>query len=117
MFVQPEDCDAEKVGTEDLEVIKNANEEQVAPTQVIPQRSRKLPRKLADYEQVPDNEVGPDGEIMHLAMFENVEPVDYHVSLKDKSWKKAMVEELSSIEKNKTWELTKLLEGKKAIGL
>lgn len=102
VFVQPEDCDAEKVGTNDLEVIENANEKQVSPTQVsptqvIPQRSRQLPRKLADYEQVPDNEVGSGGEIVHLAMFANAEPVDYHVALKDKSWKKAMVEELSSI--------------------
>lgn len=54
---------------------------------------------------------------MHLAMFADVEPVDHYATLKEHTKNKAMVEELSSIEKNKTWEFTKLPKGNKVIAI
>ena len=38
------------------------------------------------------------------------------ISSESKMWKDAMVEEISSLYKNDTWELTELHKGKKAIG-
>jgi len=38
------------------------------------------------------------------------------ISSEFKMWKDAMVEEMSSLYKNNTWELTELPKGKKAIG-
>ncbi|GKD47730.1 retrovirus-related pol polyprotein from transposon TNT 1-94 [Tanacetum coccineum] len=37
--------------------------------------------------------------------------------MKSKKWRQAMEEEIKSIEKNDTWELTTLLKGQKAIGV
>lgn len=45
------------------------------------------------------------------------DPLTYEEASEKEEWRKAMTEELLSIEKNKTWELVDLPEGKKAIGL
>ncbi|GJW00849.1 retrovirus-related pol polyprotein from transposon TNT 1-94 [Tanacetum coccineum] len=39
------------------------------------------------------------------------------VAMKSEKWRQAMEEEIKSIEKNETWELTTLLKGQKAIGV
>jgi len=41
---------------------------------------------------------------------------EVEISSESKMWKDAMVEEMSSLHKNDTWELIELLKGKKAIG-
>jgi len=38
------------------------------------------------------------------------------ISSESKMWKDAMTDEMNSLHKNKTWELTELPKGKKAIG-
>lgn len=43
------------------------------------------------------------------------EPASYREATNSKEWKKAMANEVESIEKNKTWVLTDLPEGHKAI--
>jgi vacuolar-type H+-ATPase catalytic subunit A/Vma1 len=48
-------------------------------------------------------------------MFADTEPIDYKAALSDENWKEAMLDELSSIEKNQTWDLVKLPYGNKAI--
>lgn len=45
------------------------------------------------------------------------DPNTYEEAVEKKDWQQAMMEELQSIEKNKTWELTKLPPGKQVIGL
>lgn len=45
------------------------------------------------------------------------EPICYSQEAKDVAWKKAMQEEINSIEKNKMWVLTDLPPGRKAISL
>ena len=45
------------------------------------------------------------------------EPVDFEAVMKDKNWIAAMKEELSMIEKNKTWELTDRPQNRKVIGV
>ena len=43
------------------------------------------------------------------------EPINYEEAMTNKVWKEVMTEELNAIERNKTWELTKLLVNKKVI--
>lgn len=43
-------------------------------------------------------------------------PIDYKEAIKDRVWREAMLEELESHRRNKTWKLVPLPEGKKAIG-
>lgn len=45
------------------------------------------------------------------------EPTSYKQANKDMEWGKAMIQEMKSIERNKTWHLTELPKGHKAIGL
>lgn len=48
-------------------------------------------------------------------MLADTKPLDYKAALCDKKWKEAIIDELKSIEKNKTWEPFQLLDWKKAI--
>ena len=45
------------------------------------------------------------------------EPADYEEALNNPRWKKAMEEELYTIERNKTWDLVDLLQDRKVIGV
>lgn len=45
------------------------------------------------------------------------DPTTFEEAIKNEEWNKAMKEEMMEIEKNGTWELRDLLEGKSAIGL
>lgn len=45
-----------------------------------------------------------------------VEPKNFHEASKDENWVKAMKEEISALENNKTWKLVNLREGNRTIG-
>ena len=45
------------------------------------------------------------------------DPISYEEATKQEVWLNAMKEELTAIERNRTWELVTLPEGKKAVGL
>lgn len=45
------------------------------------------------------------------------EPANYKQAAKDENWKKAVKNEMESIESNNTWELTTLPPGQKVVGL
>ena len=90
-------------------------EEVVAETSQRPQRNRVPPKRLHDYEVVGDDEVTPDGELVHFSLLASVEPINHNEALNIKQWKLAMVEELQAIERNNTWELVELPAHTKAI--
>ena len=77
-------------------------EEVVDETSQRPQRNRVLPTKLHDYEVMGDDEITPDGELVHFALLAGVEPINHTEALKISKWKLAMVEELQAIERNNT---------------
>lgn len=54
---------------------------------------------------------------MNFALFSDCDPVDFKDAIEEERWVKAMEEEIHSIEKNDTWELTDLPRGKKPIGV
>ncbi|GAU17358.1 hypothetical protein TSUD_232340 [Trifolium subterraneum] len=84
----------------------------------LPVRTHKttqIPRRLADCDMVPDNVVDNEGNIVHYAMLADIEPLDVKSALKSKVWLEAMIDELKSIEKNRTCDMCKLPSDKKAI--
>ena len=80
-----------------------------------PQRMRQAPLRLRDYVVFQDSEVTAEGDLVHMALLAEMEPVSFEEAVKETHWMEAMREELRSIEKNQTWRLTPLPMGKKAI--
>ena len=52
-----------------------------------------------------------------IYLFANEEIIFFEDAIKDEKWRKAMNEEIKTIEKNETWELTSLPEGLEPIGV
>ncbi|GMJ16253.1 hypothetical protein HRI_005294500 [Hibiscus trionum] len=52
-----------------------------------------------------------------FCLFIDSEPLNFGDAVKDESWRLAMDEEIKSIEKNNTWELSELPKGHEAIGV
>ncbi|GJV20713.1 retrovirus-related pol polyprotein from transposon TNT 1-94 [Tanacetum coccineum] len=67
-------------------------------------------RSLQELYEVTD-------EIPLLCLYVDCEPLVFEEAMKSKKWRQAMEEEIKSIEKNDTWELTTLPKGQKAIGV
>jgi len=70
---------------------------------------------LVGHEITPDNEVNEEGEFVNFALLANSEPINYEITMTEKVWKNAMIEELNTINRNNTWELTNLPASKKVI--
>ncbi|KAK2439768.1 hypothetical protein QL285_011252 [Trifolium repens] len=64
-----------------------------------------------------DTEVDSEGEVIQCAMLVDSEPVSTEEALKQQVWLQAMKEELDAIKRNKTWKLSELPKGKKAISV
>lgn len=79
-------------------------------------RIRKKPEYLHDY--VSGEEIDEQIEQHNLAVFStNNDPTTYEEAVKHEEWRKAMDQEIDSIEKNNTWNLTCLPSGAKKIGV
>jgi len=111
-YIYPDSSD-ESGDEEDYEVIADDQEEIIVPAR--PHRNRQAPVRLTDYEVTPDDAVNDEGDLIHFALLADAEPINYKEVLKTDVWKRAMVEELLSIERNKTWELVNLPDKKKKI--
>ena len=61
------------------------------------------------------SEATTEGNLMHFAQLEDVEPINHEDSLKEDAWKQVMIEELKAIKRNNTWQFPKLPPNKKAI--
>jgi hypothetical protein len=88
--------------------------------QVAVRRSERtsIPRRtLQDYETIPDNMITPDGDIVHLALFVDTEPLTYEQAAKFEEWRLAMQEEIASIDRNHTWDLVDLPANKRPIAV
>eukprot|EP00268_Persea_americana_P066488 TRINITY_DN9059_c1_g1_i12.p1 TRINITY_DN9059_c1_g1~~TRINITY_DN9059_c1_g1_i12.p1 ORF type:complete len:238 (-),score=67.70 TRINITY_DN9059_c1_g1_i12:459-1172(-) len=78
------------------------------------ENSRKRPAWMMDYEVSYSSS---DDESGHFALFVDSDPITYTEAVKEEKWREAMDNEIKSIEKNQTWELTDLPKGKKTIGV
>lgn len=92
------------------------SDSQVDPNSSRPQRIRRRPEWMQDYEVTDLPQIGDDS-ITYYALFSDCDPLTFEEAVKEEKWQKAMAEEIASIEKNHTWELTDLPEGQKSIGV
>jgi hypothetical protein len=93
---------------EDYPETSNANE--------LGPRIRRPPAWVNDF--VTDAEGLEDSQLHNLAMFcDNCDATTYEEAAKFKVWRDAMDQEIASIEKNDTWELTELPAQSKKIGV
>jgi len=111
-YIYPDSSD-ESEGEEDHEETIDDQEEITIPAR--PQRNKQAPVRLTDCEITYDNAVNDEGGLIHFALLAYAEPINYKEALKTNVWRRAMVEELQSIEKNQTWELVNFPEKKKKI--
>ncbi|CAA0357000.1 unnamed protein product [Arabidopsis thaliana] len=116
--VQPEhDTHDEVEGEDDIESGQNEEEHNDETQNSSPivlrrsQRSHNPPKYLQDYVLLAEEE----GEFLLLCL--NNEPRNFHEAKEAKEWTLACEEEISSIEKHKTWNLVDLPSGVKPIGL
>jgi hypothetical protein len=109
------DSEIEDAGTEETEEIVGDTDEGGAGVVNRPTRNTQPPARLRDYERFPDQAITDEGDMIQAAMLAESEPVSFEEALKQSHWKKAMIEELDSIEKNETWRLVQLPTGKKCI--
>ncbi|RDX89246.1 BEACH domain-containing protein C2, partial [Mucuna pruriens] len=82
-----------------------------------PQRTKQPPERFGDYTSILDFEVTEEGDMMHLALLAEIEPMSFDQAIRKLEWKAAMGEELKAIEKNHTWELITLAHNKRSIGV
>ena len=91
-------------------------------TSIVPtdeQRDQSLeedrPEKFISVQEIYDETQAIEED--EACLFSGEEPTSYKTTMKEEVWRKAMKEELEAIEKNSTWELVKLLEKYKSIGV
>nr|XP_016451574.1 PREDICTED: uncharacterized protein LOC107776213 [Nicotiana tabacum] len=72
------------------------------------------PMQAATPPPSPTNVASPSSQ---ESSNEHTEPINFDEFITDKRWRQAMEEEIDSIEKNNTWELTTLPKGNRAIGV
>lgn len=82
-----------------------------------PQGIRNQPARLNDFPMFPDNFVTDEGDLVHLALFADCEPINHEEALNHEVWQNAMKEEMKAIEKNATWELVELPQKKQPIAV
>jgi len=111
-YIYPDSSD-ESEGEKDHDVIEDAPEEIVVPAR--PQRNRQPPLRLTDCEITFDNVLNEEGDLTHFALLADSELINYKEAMKIDVWKRSMIEELQSIERNQTWKLVNLLDKKKKI--
>ena len=76
------------------------------------QRERQVPQILREYELYPDIAITAEGDFVYFALLAELEPMSHDEVSQSSHWRAAMEEELRSIEKNQTWELVHLPQGK-----
>ena len=70
---------------------------------------------MIDY--VSGDDLSDDDQIVHFALFANYDPLVFQKAIKETKWQKSMNEDIKSIKKNNTRELSNLLERQKSIGV
>ena len=92
-------------------------------TSIVPTKERRedqsseedRPKRLRSVQEIYDetHEIEED----EGCFFSGEEPTSFKAAMKEEVWRRAMKEELEAIERNSTWELVKLPEKCKAIGV
>ena len=92
----------------------NISNEEHLPSEI---RARRPPVWMRDYETEQGLSDEEHVNQAHLALFTDGDPISFAEVVKSEKWKKAMDQEIQTIEKNDTWELIVLPLGGKTIGV
>ncbi|PRQ23286.1 putative RNA-directed DNA polymerase [Rosa chinensis] len=112
--------DDQQVNNPEVQSPANQVPETESPLEVAlarPQREHRLPSYLKDYELNTTRRSISDEDIVNFALYADCDPLTFDEACHQQHWVKAMDDEIHAIEKNDTWELTSLPEGKAAIGV
>ena len=78
-------------------------------------RIRRPPGWMQDY--ISNEGLCEEDDYAFLALYAGSDPLSYAEAVKSEKWQKAMEAEIDAIERNNTWELTRLPEGGKKVGV
>ncbi|GJY75754.1 retrovirus-related pol polyprotein from transposon TNT 1-94 [Tanacetum coccineum] len=104
--------DEEEIG-ESGDEVQQPESPTLTPTQDSPLSSSEGEPKTRSFQELYE----VTNEILLLCLYADCEPLVFEEAMKIKKWRQAMEEEIKSIEKHDTWELTTLPKGQKAIGV
>lgn len=79
------------------------------------QSSNEQPQRIRSIQELYDGT--KEVTNFEYCLFADSEPMNFDEAVRDKRWRQAMEEEIESIEKNNTWELTTFPKGHRAIGV
>lgn len=100
--------------TADQTADQAADQTQISPQiEVRDGRVRRHPSYLSDYVTGDDDE---EDEVNMVEIY-STDPLSFEEAEKSPKWREAMDEEMNSIVKNQTWELSNLPKGAKCIGV
>lgn len=99
------------VGIEEQQLKNNGVEQEQNSPPTAERRTRSL-REIYDTTEEVDTM-----DHVYFAFFAGEDPITYEEASKEEKWVNAMKDEIKSIEKNGTWELTTLPSHKSAIGV
>jgi hypothetical protein len=111
---QPTSSNPDQMEPESSPIASRDDTQQTVPEQ-LEKRTQKTLLYLLDFEL--DNMESDDDAVTYYALFSDCDPVAFEVAVKEDKWKNAMNDEIKSIEKNNTWQLTRLPRGQKSIGV
>ena len=112
--ISASDLPQNRVSAETL-ALANELDEQVEATYSRSQHVRRRPAWMSDYEVIRFNTL--ENPLTHFALFSGCDLTTFEEPVKEQKWLKAMDEEIASIEKNNTWELTELPMRQRTIGV
>ncbi|CAL9016012.1 unnamed protein product [Prunus brigantina] len=104
----------EKVENKSVTITQPCREETEETPGTIPQPT--TPPAIQD-EGSPKQRTRSLQDIYETCNFITIEPESFEVAVKEEIWRKAMEEEIKTIEKNKTWELVDRPKDKEIIGV
>lgn len=109
--------DEEEAEAETEQLVEVTEEAQVEqPVEVRETRVTRPPQYLNDY--VTGNEVDDEEDVVNMVEINaSNDPAVFEEAEKSLKWREAMDEEMNSILRNQTWELSELPEGTKCIGV
>lgn len=110
------DTDGEEAENEEEQPAAVTEEAQPHQTAVAREgRITRPPSYLNDY--VTGNEIFDDEDVVNMAVINSSDPITFEEAEKSINWRKAMDDEINSIVRNQTWELSVLPRGAKCIGV
>ncbi|PNX77519.1 retrotransposon protein [Trifolium pratense] len=80
-------------------------------------RTRVPSTRLQGFETYKDDVIDREGDLVHFALFVDIEPASFEEAIASEVWKQAGIDEIKAIERNNTWYLINLPINKQQIAV